>query len=105
MKKNISAQIVPYREKHRPVDFQADPMDLKCALMAAHGASTAWIMKETGLSAGQVSYRVKKAGLIKDNSMSRRDFRNGDSPFSTKMMEFIRTRAVKQSLLALIGSK
>lgn len=55
--------------------------DLRCAILAGLGFSTQFIMEETGLTASQISYRLKKGQL------KRADYRNGESAIAQRVME------------------
>lgn len=61
----------PLSHRRHYVDFHK-PDDFDCALYAAYGMSTDFIVRKTGLSPGQVSYRLRKA------SIKRKSVRNGD---------------------------
>lgn len=54
--------------------------DLQCVILAGMGMSTQYIMAVTGLSAGQIAYRLRKAGVY------RRDYRNGTSEVAQRML-------------------
>jgi hypothetical protein len=66
--------------KRRLVTWSSDE-DLQCAILGALGFSTQYIMEQTGLSACQISYRLRK-GTIK-----RADYRNGTSDMAQRVME------------------
>src|SRR5256885_451179 len=70
----------PKREKRRFVDFLAMDEDHECALLGALGFSSNYILSQTGLTPGQIGYRLKKAEI------SRMDFRNGSSPWAKMML-------------------
>lgn len=71
----------PRKVKRRLVDFLAHDEDYECALLGALGAmSTKFICKETGLSEGKVTYRLKKAEI------SRVDTRNGRGPWARMLL-------------------
>jgi hypothetical protein len=98
-------KVAPLKKDERPrrVDFQAEPDDHLCAIMALNGASTKWIMEKTGLTAGQVSYRIRKAGFTPDSGLSRKAFRDGKSPFSEYVMENVMlSREMDRRLLRLL---
>lgn len=76
--------------KPRRVDFISDGADHACAFFGAIGMSTKFISKKTGLTASQISYRLKKGGFTRVNGASRLDYRNGDSPFSLSMVDIAR---------------
>jgi hypothetical protein len=83
----------PLKRRPRPVNFYDRQDDHDCAFYASIGMSTAFIMGKTGLSQSQVIYRLKKAGLTKENNASRMDFRNGKSPFFGPMLATVRSVA------------
>jgi len=68
------------KAKPMRVNWTSDE-DLRCAILAALGFSTKYIMEETGLSACQVSYRLGK-GKIK-----RKDYRDGTSDMAQRVIE------------------
>lgn len=79
--------------KHKPththtVIFTA-PDDVECAIRALLGQTTRAIMEQTGLSSGQVQYRVKKAGI------SRADFRHGRTDLARHMFQIGRGPALR----------
>ena len=57
-----------------------DGDDFHCALLGSLGFSTRLINARTGLSAGQISYRLRKG------SIKRQDYRNGDSPLASRVL-------------------
>jgi hypothetical protein len=57
----------------RKVSFLNEREDFFCALMGAMGFGTDFISEATGLSAGQVSYRLNKAAI------KRAQYRRGES--------------------------
>jgi hypothetical protein len=59
----------------RRVDFTDNNKDILCVKLGAQGLSTKYIMKATGYSFCQVSYRLGLAEI------SRADFRNGRGRF------------------------
>jgi hypothetical protein len=69
------------------VDLKNNKLDHKVALLASMGFTTKYIQKQTGMSAGQVFYRIKKAGLTTDNELSRSDFRNGRGRFARLVID------------------
>lgn len=83
--------------RRKLVNWSSDE-DLQCAILAALGFSTQHIMEQTGLSAGQISYRLRK-GVIK-----RADYRNGTSAMAQRVMEnVIPSNKVIKSTLNLGG--
>jgi hypothetical protein len=81
---------------HRRVDFYDEVDDHRCILLASLGFSTRYICEQTGLSASQVTYRLKKAGLTTENKASRMDFRNGVSPMAKIVLGQVRQAADEQ---------
>lgn len=57
-----------------------DGEDLECAILGLLGASTKGIIAATGLTLGQVKYRIKKADI------QRREFRDGRTPFAKRII-------------------
>jgi hypothetical protein len=70
--------------KPRRVDFFMHNEDYQCAYLGALGFSTKYIIRQTKLGAGQVTYRLKKAHI------RRMDYRNGDSDFAAIVMQGLR---------------
>lgn len=66
------------------VDFYHNNVDHECALYGAFGYSSKYITKKTGLSQGQIGYRLRMAGIV------RADIRNGASPFSQTLFKHAR---------------
>lgn len=87
--------------KPRLVDFLNEKDDHECAFLAAMGFSTYYIAERTGLSPCQITYRIKKAGLTSDSGASRRDFRNGVSPFAKTLLGIAREQ-VDQDLVRFL---
>jgi len=57
--------------------------ELRCAILAGMGFSTKFIMAETGLTACQISYRLRKA------SIKRAEYRNGESAMAERMLGYV----------------
>jgi hypothetical protein len=57
----------------RRVDFMNDSRDLRVVVLGSLGFSTDFISRQTGLTTGQVVYRLSKA------QTKRADYRNGRS--------------------------
>ncbi len=74
--------------KPRAVNWQ-DTESLQCGMLASWGMSTKKIMEDTGLTACQVSYRLKLAGI------KRADYRNGTSAMSRLVIERMMPRSNK----------
>lgn len=68
--------------------------ELRCAILAGMGFSTAFIMAETGLTACQISYRLRKAAI------KRADYRNGGSAMAERMLGYI--PASKQAIRGIM---
>jgi len=64
---------------HKVVFANGDDVD--CAVRALLGQSTKAIMEATGLTEGQVTYRIAKAQI------NRWDFRHGKTPLAQRMIE------------------
>ncbi len=71
------------RTKPIPVNFRTDASCIEAAVLAMMGCSTKLIMKRTGFTACQTTYRLKKADI------RRADFRNGEN----KAFEIVYNRA------------
>ena len=54
---------------------------LNCVMLGSMGMSTKYIMEETGLTACQVSYQLRMAGI------KRADYRNGTSAVALRVMQ------------------
>lgn len=67
------------KPRARSVDFFQEAEDFECAMLGSLGFATNYIMEQTGLSFGQVIYRLGKAGI------RRMDFRHG----KTAMARFL----------------
>lgn len=67
--------------KPRRVDFAREGEDFEVALLGSLGKSTKFIVKYTGLSPCQVTYRLGR-GKIK-----RKDYRDGTSAVSKKILD------------------
>jgi len=78
----------PNRTNHRPkqrlVDYLHVRADFQCALLGAFGFSTYYIKSKTGLSPGQIGYRLKKAQI------SRMAFRDGQSVYAELVLRNVR---------------
>ena len=84
--------------KRAAVDFWENRADHDCALFASMGFSTRYIQKRTDLSPSQITYRIRKAGLIRANSASRTDFRNGTSPYAQAFLR-IGAKVIERDLM------
>lgn len=79
----------------RKVDPFKFGQDFQTALLAEFGFSTRKIIKDTGLTPAQVSYRLKKFGI------KRRDYRDGDSIGAQTVMRVAQREASKPVAAAL----
>jgi hypothetical protein len=82
--------------RRRLVDFVNREDDFRAVLLGSLGFSTTCIADKTGLSHGQVLYRLGKAAV------KRADYRNGDSPIAgvvLRGMEQEVSRRLRDSLL------
>lgn len=72
----------------------ASDEDLRCAILGALGFSTKYIMEQTGLTACQISYRLRK-GTIK-----RADYRDGTSAMAQRVVDRVipSNQTIKQTL-------
>ncbi len=77
----------------RRVDAVNNTQDHWCLILAMRGRSNRAIIAKTGLSPGQISYRLRLYGV------SRMDYRNGVGPLAKKVDK--ETEAIaEQALLA-----
>lgn len=66
----------------RPVlNFENEELTFLCAGLGEMGWSTNAIAEETGLSVGQINYRLKLLNVVRSN------YRNGSSYFARRMKE------------------
>ena len=70
----------PLSRRHR-ITWQ-DPSDVAALVVASMGFSNKAVNHYTGLSNGQIYYRLRKANLQK----ARAEFRNGTSPIARQMI-------------------
>lgn len=70
--------------KPRRVDFFKYEEDYECAFLGALGFSTRFIMGQTKLTPGKITYRLKKAHV------RRMDYRDGYSEISAIMVKKMR---------------
>jgi hypothetical protein len=68
--------------------------ELRCAILAGMGFSTKFIMEETGLTACQISYRLRKAAI------KRADYRNGQSAVAERVLGY--APASKQAIRGIL---
>jgi len=59
---------------HQRIDMKSNE-NIRCVVLATFGQSAKFISEQTGLSIGQIGYRIYKLTGIK-----LRDWRNGNSP-------------------------
>lgn len=62
------------------VDFLHNAKDLEAAVLASMGFSTDFIQAKTGLSPGQIGYRLKRAGV------KRAEYRSGNSALARMVL-------------------
>jgi hypothetical protein len=86
------------KEKTHSVAFLAKQADFDCLMLAEFGMSMKTISGYTGLSIGQVSYRLKKAGVFIQ------DFRNGRGPYAAMVFQYLNKPASRQ-LIADVREK
>lgn len=72
------------------IDFREE-QDLVCCLMGETGMFSKAIARNTGLSPGQVNYRLKLAGI------RRKDYRNGDSDMSRLVLSQVAGRRLRRT--------
>lgn len=65
------------------VNFNTNEDDRQCALLGALGFTSNFIRKSTGLTFGQIGYRLKRAGVV------RADYRNGLSKPATMVIRAV----------------
>lgn len=70
--------------KPRPVDFEKHPKDRDVGDLGDAGWHTKAIARETGMSPGQVLYRLKQA------KVKRKDYRDGSSRMAQIVLKVIR---------------
>jgi len=80
--------------KPRRVNFREHDIDFKVLLLGSFGLSTWAIAQKTGLSFGQVLYRLKKG------SITRSDYRNGQGMAALVINQA--SQAVEGKLLATL---
>lgn len=72
----------------RRIGLLSDREDFACVLLASLGHSNLAITRATGLTQGQISYRLKRAKEVLEKAkMTRQAFRDGASPFSRTLVE------------------
>jgi hypothetical protein len=69
---------------HRRVDFIRNKQDLEVLLLGSMGFATDFIMERTGLTVGQVLYRL---GL---GAIKRKDYRNGSTAVAQYVLGSLR---------------
>lgn len=74
----------------RLVDFSNNADDFQAVLLGSLGFSTNCIASKTGLSGGQVIYRLGKAGV------RRMDYRNGDTRIAGIVLQDMEEKAARQ---------
>lgn len=76
--------------KRHVVGLLSKPDDFACLLLASLGQSAKSIARVTGLSVGQISYRLKMAHI------QLRDYRNGNNAYSRMVVRGVNDLAAKQ---------
>lgn len=72
------------------VDFLANDEDFQVALLGAMGFSTTFIKRETGLTDGQIQYRLGKAEI------KRKSYRDGESQEAEMVMATLSKKMSKE---------
>lgn len=72
--------MISKKKRSKYVDFENNLADFEAILLGSLGKSTQFIMMQTGLSPGQISYRLKK------QQIRRMDYRNGISELSQRLL-------------------
>jgi hypothetical protein len=87
----------------RRVSFEQNDDDFICAVLCLMGYSTQCIVNSTGLTPGQVTYRVTSAGL----QWARHNFRNGTSKQAkSALQEYLgMERATAESVAMVIAEE
>ena len=70
-----------FKVQARRVHFTENADDFRCALLGRMGFSTQFIMRQTRLSQGQVSYRLRRARI------KRSDYREGKLSITTGLIQ------------------
>jgi hypothetical protein len=75
--------------------------EVNCGILGQMGMSTKCIMEQTGLTYCQVTYRLKRAGVV------RKDYRDGISNTAMSMMRMAMNRpmAYKVEMLGVVPNK
>ena len=72
----------------RHIGLLSNREDFACVILASLGHSNHAITRATGLTTGQISYRLKRAKEVLSKArMTRAAFRDGRSPFSRTLVE------------------
>lgn len=91
------------------VDFFLNANDLRCVLLAAAGWSTAAIAMQTGLTVGQVVYRLHKSEKRRaaGTPTLRKAYRGGTSPVAKMIATFVagKTGPVRKSITSGLDRK
>lgn len=94
---------------HKYVDFHANATDFQCVLLAAIGWGSAAIADYTGLTEGQVQYRIGKAetGRRKGEATARQMYRTGKSPVAQSVVAAITGRGsvVKKQITTTLDKR
>ena len=76
--------------KARRVDFFTYDEDFECAYLGSLGFSTRYIIHQTHLTPGKITYRLRKAQI------RRMDYRNGTREVATIVLRSLRPAITKQ---------
>jgi hypothetical protein len=78
------------KEMEHRVAVLARQEDFDCCLLASFGIKARVIAEYTGLSIGQVTYRLQQ------NKIKINDFREGNGPYARMVFEYLDRRAANQ---------
>jgi hypothetical protein len=85
------------KEKHHTIAFLAKQADFDCLMLAEFGMTLKTIAGYTGLTKGQVSYRLRKANV------KVQDFRNGRGPYAAMVFQYLNKPASRQLIADVRG--
>ena len=79
---------------NRLVNLLGDPDDYHCVLLASLGMSYKVISQQTGLSFGQIAYRLRRANHGRENGkrLSAANYRNGSSDTAKEVVSLASKR-------------
>ena len=78
------------RRVNRSVPILWGDIDRQAAVLVSWGFTNAFVSERTGLSMGQISYRLKRLGMQR----VRYEYRHGQGPVAEELLR-IRTRAAR----------